>query len=284
MHLRALDHPRYVLTLLAERKKRDDLAALFAFNLTLGAIDDRVSEDLIGRMRLQFWRDALDGIATGNPPAHPVAEALSGLVQRYHLSRGDLSDLIDSHDLSFGGGEILSLSDVLVAAEKRGGSLHRLAATLLQIDDVGGLPEEKAEAAAMAAFKAGTAWALVGLIRSSLFDAGKGRCRLPISLCREYGLDPEAILDDESRKPLASVLAALGEHAEEYLSDAKALNWPRRSAPAVLIGAVAKSHLARLRAVGFDLRDPAIADLVQGHRIGPGAMASLWWQKQRGKL
>jgi len=51
--------------------------ALRAFNIEVAAIKDQVSDPTIGKMRLQFWTDAISAIYSGGPvPNHPVIHEL----------------------------------------------------------------------------------------------------------------------------------------------------------------------------------------------------------------
>lgn len=268
--LRAEDHPRYILCLLAPKGKRRALAALYAFNLEISHIRDRVGEPLIRRMRLRFWRDALDDVMAGKPPGHPMAKALADIARRFDLTRADLSALIDVRELEFSGDQPTSMEDAIGRCRDQGGALHKMAAKIL----AGGDEPNHLEAAAMA----GTAWAVVGLIRSVPFDASAGLCRLPVALCQAHGLDPNRARSPESAKALSLVLNELGEAASKILRQAGEVRWRKAAGPSIMIGYLAAVHIKRLRKVGFDLRRAEIADLLQGHRLSPSLMARLWWR------
>ena len=55
------DRDRALSLAFAPVETRDDLAALYAFNVETSRIRDRISEPMPGEIRLQWWRDALDG-------------------------------------------------------------------------------------------------------------------------------------------------------------------------------------------------------------------------------
>ena len=57
--LRRQDPDRYLTALFAPADRRPDLFSLYAFNLELARARESVSEPIMGRMRLQWWRDAL---------------------------------------------------------------------------------------------------------------------------------------------------------------------------------------------------------------------------------
>ena len=63
--VRRHDYDRYLCALLAPAQAREAVLVLTAFNLELARVCEMVSEPLIGEIRLQWWRDALDGIFAG---------------------------------------------------------------------------------------------------------------------------------------------------------------------------------------------------------------------------
>ena len=75
------------------RDKRPHLFALYAFNFEIARVRDSVREALPGEIRLQWWRDALQGEARGDVRANPVAAALDDTIVRFRLPRQALVDL-----------------------------------------------------------------------------------------------------------------------------------------------------------------------------------------------
>src|ERR671926_643162 len=86
--VRDADKDRFLAALFAPEPARRGLLALYAFNVEVSRVRDRVSEPLPGEIRLQWWRDAISaregGLDGGHPgrgaaadaAAHPVAAAL----------------------------------------------------------------------------------------------------------------------------------------------------------------------------------------------------------------
>jgi phytoene synthase len=61
----------------ADPAARADLVALYSLDNELAAIARKVSEPLVGEMRLAWWRESLEGLMAGGPTrGHPVLEAL----------------------------------------------------------------------------------------------------------------------------------------------------------------------------------------------------------------
>ena len=77
------DDPRLWKTaLFAPEPARSRLMVLYAFDCELSRAARASSESLIPRMRLQWWRDAIEEAASGgSPKAHEVAGPLAGLIQ-----------------------------------------------------------------------------------------------------------------------------------------------------------------------------------------------------------
>ena len=94
--LREGDPDRFFAALFAPADKRPHLHALYAFSLEIARIRDSVSEALPGEIRLQWWRDALQGEARGDVMANPVAAALDDTVVRFRLPRQALVNLVDA--------------------------------------------------------------------------------------------------------------------------------------------------------------------------------------------
>jgi hypothetical protein len=85
--LRDSDRDRYLACLLSPEEKRGALAALYAFNAELARIRDLVHEPLPGEVRMQYWRDLLEGSAHGSTEANPVGSALLTAIETHIVCR-----------------------------------------------------------------------------------------------------------------------------------------------------------------------------------------------------
>jgi phytoene synthase len=76
----------------ADPMARADLVALYSLDNTLAAIPRKVSDPLIGEMRLAWWREAIEGLLRdGSTRGHPVLEALKSC----HLPMDTVAGLPD---------------------------------------------------------------------------------------------------------------------------------------------------------------------------------------------
>ncbi|MBV2187356.1 MAG: squalene/phytoene synthase family protein, partial [Rhizobium sp.] len=94
--LRDLDRDRYLASLLTPAKARGAIAALYAFNAEIARLRDVVREPLPGEVRLQYWRDLLQGSAHGSTEANPVAAALTDAIRTHRLPVPALIGMIEA--------------------------------------------------------------------------------------------------------------------------------------------------------------------------------------------
>lgn len=239
------DRARFLAGLFSPEPARGRLNALLAFNLEIGRIPAVASQPMIGEIRLQWWRDALEEIAGGRPPrGHEILVALAPVVQAGTVMLPALVRLIDArvHDLYED--PMPDMAAVLDYADATGGELAVQAGRIL-----GAGPEAEGVARHV-----GTAWALMGLLRSLRWQAEAGRCYLPADRLAAEGV---ALADVLARRPgpgLARVVAEVAEVARQQLAAARAQRRcvPRAVLPAVLMAPLIDRFLARLAASGDD--------------------------------
>lgn len=94
--LRERDRDLWLACLFAPQPARRHIHALYAYAIEAADVRGRVSQPLLGEMRLRWWSDALSGVAEG-VRAHPVADALIDTVTRFDLPRAELVALADAH-------------------------------------------------------------------------------------------------------------------------------------------------------------------------------------------
>ncbi len=266
--VRRFDHDRSLTCLFAPAGRRGDLFALYAFNLEVAKIAEVVSEAPLGQMRLQWWRDAIEGIYAGQPPRHAVAAPLAAAVRRHGLDRGAFERLIEAREFDLDGAPPETLAALEDYAEATSAGLVQVA---LQVLDARG-----AEAAA-AGRHVGIAWALVGLLRAVPFHAGQKRLYLPRDLGEATGLKLGDLFELRSTPALQGVIGQVAERAAAHLGEARALGArvPKQALPALLPATLASQSLATLEKAGYD---PFDAD-VQARL--PGRAWRLWWGNLR---
>ncbi|WNJ98271.1 phytoene/squalene synthase family protein [Thalassospiraceae bacterium LMO-JJ14] len=241
--VRLFDNDRFLASLFASEAVREDLFALYAFNLELSKIRETVSEPMIGRMRLQFWRDSLPGVAAGNPPQHAVAEPLAACVARAGIAESELAALIDARETDLDDVPPRDLAAFEDYAVRTSSSVMALALRVLGED-----PQRHADLLRAA----GIAVALVGLVRAIPFMAAAGRVTLPADLCARAGLDPAQPHQWPQNPDLREITGPLLAAAARHLHDARGKMPGRTALPAFLPLSLAALYLKDLKKVGGD--------------------------------
>jgi phytoene synthase len=269
--VRRQDRDRYLTALFVPAERREDLFALYAFNLEVAKTAEVVSEAMVGRIRLQWWREAIDEIYGGRPRAHAVVEPLVRAVERRGLPRAPFDRLIDAREADLDGEPPADLTALEAYAEGTAASLFALALGVLGLGVVDG-PADRGPAAA-AAHHLGLAWALTGLARAVPFHARQKRSYLPADLTSAAGLDTAELFKLRASPALARVVEAIAARAADHLQALRRVRkeLPRAAAPLLLFAPLAEGHLKRLRRAGFNPFDPK----VQAER--PGTVWRLAW-------
>ena len=159
--VRRADPDRWLASrFIADRGRRADVIALYAFDHELARAGVVASQSLIAEIRLTWWREVLDEILTGRTVrAHPVAQGLGACVTRHNLPRAPLEALIDAR-IAILDQPRLSLGQATAWAQAVGGSTTGIATQILDAASPGA-----------AAGPAGVVWGLMTLKRSRAIDA-----------------------------------------------------------------------------------------------------------------
>ncbi len=206
------DPDRSLATLFAPRAARPDLFALYAFNVELARIGELVTEPGLGAIRLQWWREAIERAAGGEPAGHPVADAFGATIARRNLSRDRVAALIDARTFDVETKRMPDMASLDAYLDATAGALFALAGEIL------GARGEAPEAAARAA---GRAYGLTGLMRALPVHAARGLVFLPADALRRHGTSQAEILAGRTSAGLESLLAELRASACEVLTEAR---------------------------------------------------------------
>src|SRR5260370_38052389 len=245
--VRAADKDRYLASLFAPALARQHLYALYAFASEIARVREAAREPLPGEIRLQWWRDAVEGEGRGEVVANPVAAALLDTVARCALPRARLVALIDAHAFDLYDDAMPSLADLDAYAEHSCGTLFALAAQIL-----GGT--DRADATAAAATPAGIAYGVAQRLRTFPRDLARRQLFVPLDLLAQHGVTREEIEARQNAAGLCGALAGLRDHARAAFGrfHAAAPNIPEPCAPAFLVAALVPPLLAWLDAAAAD--------------------------------
>jgi phytoene synthase len=235
-------------------------------------------EPLLGRIRLQWWRDAVDDALAGRPARHPAIEALARGTAHRALDPALLHRLFDARAQDFEQAPPERLDDLVGYARDTSAALAVLGLQALGCDDGEDEEDGAGGAARRAAEDVGVAWALIGLVRAVPFDVRHGLSRLPVDLLAAAGLDPHRVTQSNGAR-LAPAVEAVAETALAHLAAARRLRRavPKAALPVLLLATLADGYLAGLNRCRFDPFAPGL------QTRPPGRLLRLAANKIRGR-
>jgi len=214
--LRETDRDRYLACLLAPVAKRGALAALYAFNAEIARVRDVVREALPGEIRLQWWRDLVEGHADGDAMANPLAAALVAAIEEHRLPTAVLANMIEARIFDLYNDAMESRAALEGYAGETASALIQLASLVL---DPGTAPRS-----ANAAGHAGVAQTIAGTLLMLPIHRRRGQVYLPADLLAATGLSPEALLDGSDKAGAARAVEAFIGLGREHFAKARAAN------------------------------------------------------------
>lgn len=234
--VRKFDRDRYIATLFAPASLRNALFALFAFNVETGRIRSMAREPLPGEIRLQWWRDVLEGERAGEASANPVAAALLRTIEQYGLAAGKLADLVEARRFDVYDEPMSSIADLEAYVRRTASAVIGLATQILGVE------------ADAVAESAGMAFGIADLLRAFPFHAARRQLYVPIELLERHGVSRYQVFAGQTSAGLSAALAELRGLARRHLAAARdpVLALPPEAQPAFLPVALVRPLLDRL--------------------------------------
>jgi phytoene synthase len=259
--LRETDRDRYLACLLAPAEKRGALAALYAFNAEIARVRDVVREPLPGEIRLQWWRDLLEGQADGETSANPIAAALVECVSTHRLPVPVLVNMIEARIFDL-------YNDPMEDRATLEGYAGETASALIQLASLV-LDPAQAAASATAAGHAGVAQAIAGMLLMLPIHRRRGQVYLPGDLLSATGLSAKTLLDGSDKTAAANAIEAFAGLGRDHLARARGAGGiSKGNMPAFLPVAV----VSRV----FDIAQKAGADALE-RQLQPAQWRRQWW-------
>jgi 15-cis-phytoene synthase len=223
--VRRRDPDRFFTALFAPAARRDALLVLYAFNDELARASEVVSQPIMALIRLQWWREVVEGTRK----RHEIATPLSEAIEAGALRRDDLLALIEAREEE---------------ADPAFADVGAWRAWLMA--GAGGLAVAAGHAVggndAEALRPYGAAYGAAGVLRRARAQAHAGRVRLPEDALAAHGLVREAVTAEPETPKLAGVLADLAAEARLWLPS-RAVQLERPVVAAALPAVLARRDL-----------------------------------------
>ncbi len=209
--VRAHDPDRYLTALMAPRRVRKSLMALYAFNAELARIPNLVTEPALGEFRLQWWRDVLERMDGKTTLGAPLADDLGMAITDHDLPKPLLLGMIDARSADLDGGGFPDLQALKAYLYKSEGAAFALSARILAAANAG---------TGRAANAAALAYGLVKIMCALPRDAAAGRVMLPLSMLDAHDIQLEQLLAGKGGGELEPFLAELAGEARAARDEA----------------------------------------------------------------
>lgn len=226
--VRRHDPDRFLTALFAPAERRAALLVLYAFNHELARAREAAREPTLALIRLQWWREVVEG----SPKHHEVATPLAAAMAAGALVRDDLLTLIDAREIEASG--LIATRDAWRAyLRATAGGVAVTAARALGA----GAPETFRDL--------GAAYGAAGVLRSVPALAAQARCLLPAEVLAAKGLSPEAVIAAPTAPGVRAVVRELAAEGRGMLLGA-IRRFPRAVVAAGLPAVLAGRDLSRL--------------------------------------
>lgn len=228
--VRRADPDRFLASLFAPPAARETLFVLYAFNHELARARDVTSQPMLALIRLQWWREVVEGAER----RHEIATQLRIALDRGALRAEALLGLIAAREAEIEAG----LPDLAAWRAFIAGTAGALSVAAGQVlGRVDPAAEEMLRAA-------GAAYGAARLIHDVSRQARAQRCLLPTELLTAAGLTPEDVIAAPGDARLGPVLDRLRQEAAGLLARART-RLPRELLPAALPAVLAARDLRR---------------------------------------
>lgn len=266
--LRSTDFDRYLACLLVPEDKRGPLAALYAFNAELARVRELIREPLPGEVRLQYWRDLVEGQPHGDIQANPLASGIIHAIIDHKLPRAALAAMTEARIFDL-------YDDPMPDRATFEGYAGETSSALLQLGTLI-LDPANANAAVEAAGHAGIAQLIAGCLLLMPIHTRRHQVYLPGDILSAVGLDATSFLDARQQERTSAALTAFIGYGRDHLRLARekagALSTAARLA--FLTVALVEPVFARAEKAGSD---------VMRRSIQPSQLSRQWrlWRAKR---
>ncbi len=250
LEVKKSDYYRYLCCLFIPESLRWRAFAIYAFNSEIAKIKDVVSEPMMGHIRLQWWRDAIDEIYSGNSPKkhkHNISEELYKVISEVKVPKHFFETLIDAReaDIDFTGYETIENIEEYLSSTS---------STLLKmlIVSMGFALDENIEKMAN---NVGIAYALTGILRALKHDAHHRRIMLPKNLLDKNGINSDEIIEGKKLEKVIPIIEEMCGRVELNLAEAKSLmpKIPKQISFIFLPLAIVYPFLKRIKKTNYDI-------------------------------
>jgi phytoene synthase len=248
------DYDRYISLIFSPKEKREDLEVLALFNLEMSRVKNKVSEPMLGLIRFQWWREAIDEIFdfSKTPRNHELVNLLRNLIEKYKfLSKEEFLKLIDAREKDLESEPFQTYSDFKNYLKNTSAPINILSLQIIfekaDIENIN-LIENISEA-----------WAYTAFMRSAYRNLGVGKCIFPHDLMLKHHLKMSDFGKPEFLENSKNLIKQLNQDYAEILNNAfsdykaKEKNFTKNCKPILVFYQLAKHNIGQIERNQHDI-------------------------------
>ncbi|KAJ3575339.1 hypothetical protein NP233_g1152 [Leucocoprinus birnbaumii] len=276
--VRKQDYESWLISHFWPQNLRGSYFAIKAFSVELATVQDHVSNITIGKMRMQFWRDAIKDIFNGRPPRHPIAQALYTTTQHNHLQPYHFKRIIDARDAELERSSYQTADELISHSESTHSTLLYILLSLL--------PPHLSDSHTLShcASHLGNAQTITTLLRGLPYHSKQGRSVIPAEITSKHGVRQEELFrKGPEAQGIEDAVFDFATLANDHMITARSMlkdvggKVPGGAMPVFLAGVPVTSLLQRLEQNNFNAFDPKLQ--LRGWKL-PWQMYSAYWRQQ----
>ncbi len=216
--VRQYDKNRYLSGSLADSKRRQQLFSLYAFDIEINQIRDKISDAFPGEVRIQWWRDAITGNETGGVGNHPIASALISTIENYQLPIDPICNLLEARTFDIYNDPMPTMHDLEGYLGETSSILFQLATHILTSNSFQKLAD--------ACGHAGVAYGLTNLLRSFPLHCRRRQLYIPVEIIKKYEVTESDLYNFSNLEGVTNILTEMRNQVrlhikqlERYLPD-----------------------------------------------------------------
>ena len=243
--VRASDYERYLAVGFSSSSLRRELIYLIAFNKEILQIPDKVTESMIGRIRLQWWRESLFERKQVARTGNEILDGINFLRNKYDIGDDIFENIIKHAESDLEGFTPNSMSDVINHSTLSGGALNESIANILAPN----LPK-----IAILANQYGTAWSLTKSMIDLPYLGIRAKSYLPLDHIHREGLTGKNIFDKVNSNKLSVIINSIINEAINFLPPTDGISNQdlNRAKPVFLLRTITLYYINKLRSNNYD--------------------------------
>lgn len=200
----------YYSFLFLEPKQKQAMIALYAFCREVDDIVDECTEESIARTKLQWWREEISRLHSGEP-RHPISKALAKSLDTFDLAEEYFQEIIDGMEMDLDYQAYPSFKELGLYCHRVAGVVGLLSAEIFGYENRKTLDYAR---------ELGLAFQLTNILRDVREDADRGRLYIPLDELEKHGVPAEDIFSHKNSENMLSLFQSQATRANEYYQKA----------------------------------------------------------------